>query len=254
LPGNDGKEVKGYSPAGLRGAITVAATDREDQRAGFSNYGPLVDISAPGIDVLSLRARHTDLLTQIRGVEYERGKAITGPDRAYYRASGTSFSAPIVAGTASLLMSARPELTGPQVERMILHSARDVETPGFDNFTGYGLLDAAAALKADPDYFVEARLDGVKVVRRKNNEGLALRVMGTIDADKFAGAQILIGKGADPKKWGRLKKTFKTPVRSEPLADIPAGVFKGAKTWTIRLITKHKNGSARETRFRLNLG
>ena len=47
---------------------------------------------------------------------------------------------------------------------MVLHSARDIETPGVDNYTGYGLLDATAALAADPDYFNESRISGVKVV------------------------------------------------------------------------------------------
>ena len=90
--GNSGQSVADFSPAGLRGVITVTATDRKDRRAGFSNWGPLVDIAAPGVDVLSLRARRTDLLSLIRGVKYKRGDGILGEDQSYYRASGTSFA------------------------------------------------------------------------------------------------------------------------------------------------------------------
>ena len=54
----------------------------------------------------------------------------------YSGVDGTSFAAPIVAGTASLLFSTRPDLTGEQVSRMLLHSASDIEIPGTDQFTG----------------------------------------------------------------------------------------------------------------------
>ncbi len=107
--GNSGQSVADFSPAGLRGVVTVTATDRKDKRAGFSNWGPLVDIAAPGVDVLSLRARRTDLLSLIRGVKYKRGDGILGEDRSYYRASGTSFAAPIVTGTITELLAGNPE-------------------------------------------------------------------------------------------------------------------------------------------------
>ncbi len=131
--GNDGKDVANYSPAGLEGVVTVTATDRKDRRAGFSNWGSAVDIAAPGVDVLSLRARHTDLLSLIPGVKYEKGQGIVGEDRAYYRASGTSFATPIVSGALSLLLSRRPKVNAGQAVRMLLPSAKDTETPGFNN-------------------------------------------------------------------------------------------------------------------------
>lgn len=250
--GNDGKEVSGYSPAGLDGVITVAATDRRDHRAGFSNWGSHIDIAAPGVDVLSLRARKTDLLFLIRGVKYEKGKGIVGKDRAYYRASGTSFSAPLVTATLSLILSRNPALTGDQARRMVLNSARDIDIPGMDNYTGYGLLDAAAALKALPDYFIDSRISGVKVVK-KNGKAM-LRIIGTTDADQFATAQIMIGQGNAPTKWLKLRKEISTPRHNEVLMDLPAVLLRGAKQWTLRLITIHKDGSRREARFEVKLG
>ncbi len=250
--GNSGKSVADFSPAGLRGVVTVTATDRKDRRAGFSNWGPLVDIAAPGVDVLSLRARRTDLLSLIRGVKYKRGEGILGEDRSYYRASGTSFATPIVTGTITELLAGNPELTAEQATRMVLHSARDIETPGVDNYTGYGLLDATAALAADPEYFNESRISGVKVVTRSGKP--VLRVLGTSNTDDFKEAVIRLGKGPEPKKWLEVSRKILKPVNDGLLIELPTGVFKGAKQWTIRLITRHKNGAEREARFSLKLG
>ena len=250
--GNEASEVAGVAPGGLEGVITVTSTDRQDRRVGFSNYGPGIDIAAPGVEVLSLRGRNTDLLAHIRDVDYEVGKGIVGEDRTYFRASGTSFSAPIVAGTVSLLFSRNPTLTGEQATRMILHSARDIETPGVDNFTGYGILDAVAALKANPAFFVESRIAGVKVVKGK--KGPALQLHGTVDAEKFAGAVIELGQGEEPGKWGSAAPKLSKPVRDGLLAEIPATSFKGAKKWTIRVISTHRNGTRRESRYTVTLG
>ena len=250
--GNDGEEVAGYSPAGLEGVITVTATDRADRRAGFSNWGPAIDIAAPGVDVLSLRARRTDLLSLIPGVKYEAGAGIVGEDRAYFRASGTSFAAPIVSGTLSLIMARDPTVTAAQARRMVLHSARDIETPGVDNYTGYGLIDAAAAVTASPDYYLESRISGVLVTKQGGKT--ILRVLGTADADRFGKATILLGQGAEPAKWLRVNVAIGEPVADGTLMDLPAALFKGARTWTIRLVTEHATGAKREARFKLTLG
>lgn len=250
--GNSAKSVAKFSPAGLHDVITVAATDRKNHRAGFSNWGPQIDIAAPGVDVLSLRARNTDLLSYIRNVDYDVGTGIVGTDRAYFRASGTSFATPIVSGTLSLLLAENPSLTPEQLTRMILNSAVDIETPGIDNYTGYGVLDASAALTADPDYFIESRISGIKVIKRSGK--LSLQVIGTTKADKFSHATIMLGKGKKPKKWFRLKRKISASITSGALMNLPATLFRGAKQWTIRLITVHKDGTKREARFALKLG
>ena len=99
--GNEGVELKDYGIAGSDKVLTVATTGFEDQRAVFSNWGN-VSVAAPGLDILSLRARRTDTMLGMEGVKYTAGAAYVGEDKRYYRASGTSFSAPIVAGLASL--------------------------------------------------------------------------------------------------------------------------------------------------------
>lgn len=249
--GNDGKDVSGYGPAGLDSVVTVASTDLEDRRAPFSNWGRLVDVAAPGLDVLSLRARRTDTLRDLPDSPYEPGSAYVGEDRRYYRSSGTSFSAPIVAGVASLLFSQDASRTAAQVKQMLLQSARDVGTPGFDRHTGYGLVDARAALRASPAFFVESRIASVEATRVDG--GLFVAVVGTADADRFESARVEIGRGKDPESFERVGSPLVEPVRSDVLALIPAGALSGAPEWTLRVMTVHRGGPTREARFVLTV-
>ncbi|MFQ5881017.1 MAG: S8 family peptidase [Candidatus Methylomirabilales bacterium] len=252
--GNKGLDTKGVEPANQPGTLVVAATLPDDKRAGFSNWGQEVDVAAPGMDVLSLRARRTDLIRKTADdpSTVEPGRAVVGRDRWYYRAGGTSFSAPLVSGLASLIWAKNPQLTHVQVARMIRQSARDIEVPGWDQFTGYGLLDARAALAADPAFFIEARIAGVQVARR--GKKVFLQVNGTINADRLKKAWIEIGKGEKPSEWKKVSQDVTQPVQDGALDAIPASHFKGAKQWTIRLMVEHENGKKREAWFSLKLG
>ncbi len=249
--GNQARRTGGHFPAGLPGVITVTATDRQDRRAPFSNWGSHVDIAAPGVDVLSLRARGTDLLAFIPGVKYELGKGVVEPDGAFYRASGTSFAAPMVSGTLSLVLSRRPEVSRTQAVRMILQSARDIEIPGFDNFTGYGLLDAAAALRADPRHFVEARISAVRVVR--DRRGMFVQVRGRAMADRLKGARLYVGRGSSPTRWRPVGRSLRRSTRDGILGRVPIRVLAESPRWVLRLVVTHADGEQREARFSLRL-
>ena len=117
-------------PAAYWECLSVAATDNTDGRASFSNYGD-VDVAAPGVDVLSLRAEGTDM--------YGDGTHVVGDK--YYLASGTSMAAPFVAGMAALILSDKPWLTVEEVMYKIRYSAK---TTGGQ--VGYGRINAANAV------------------------------------------------------------------------------------------------------------
>ena len=119
--GNGGGSVS--YPARHPDVMAIAATDHDDLKAGFSNPGPEVEVAAPGVDILS-----------------------TGLGSGYETSSGTSFSAPIVAGIAALLKSQNPGLTNAQIRQALIDTADDVEAPGFDTGTGFGRVNAAEAL------------------------------------------------------------------------------------------------------------
>ncbi|MEW5807187.1 MAG: S8 family serine peptidase [Acidobacteriota bacterium] len=123
--GNNGSSVS--YPARNPNVMAVAATDRYDNRAYYSNPGPEIEVAAPGSDILS---------TTI-GNNYGSG-------------SGTSFAAPHVAGTAGLLFSYNNSLTNVDVRQILKDSADDIDAPGFDNNTGYGRINAWKALDMAP--------------------------------------------------------------------------------------------------------
>lgn len=127
--GNSGQNRALY-PAAYDCVLGVGAVDRNAQRASFSTYGLGVDVVAPGVSIYG-----TDLVG---------AKGYSQDD--YGAASGTSFAAPHASGVAALIFSIRPDLSANDVREIIMRSARDVGTPGFDAEYGYGLIDAGAAL------------------------------------------------------------------------------------------------------------
>ncbi|MFI9544413.1 S8 family peptidase [Streptomyces sp. NPDC052016] len=107
--GNAGRPAALLSPAGVREAVTVGATDRRDARAASSNYGSALDLFAPGVSITS--ASH---------------KNDTG--QATY--SGTSMAAPHAAGAAALYLAGRPGATPAQVERALVAGASGGKVSG----------------------------------------------------------------------------------------------------------------------------
>ena len=122
--GNDNSGAPHY-PSGEAGVISVAAVDEGMQKASFSNYGPTVDLAAPGV-------------------------AITSTDRSggYVAMSGTSMASPHVAGVAALVKAAAPGLTPDQVEQAIIASVADLGAAGRDDIFGHGLVSALTAVRA----------------------------------------------------------------------------------------------------------
>ncbi|HVV12818.1 S8 family peptidase [Amycolatopsis sp.] len=92
--GNDGADASGSSPARVPEAITVAASDKTDKQASFSNYGSVVDLYAPGVNITSSWG--------------------TG-DTATNTISGTSMATPHVTGAAALYLASHPDATPAQV-------------------------------------------------------------------------------------------------------------------------------------------
>ncbi len=127
--GNSGASVfypAAYSPK----CISVGATDYNDQRPSFSNYGSSLDVVAPGVMIAT---------TWPTWDQYQ-----------YVYISGTSASAAVVSGIAGVLFSRKPSLTIQDARKAILYTCEDINKdrfPGKDVYMGYGRVNLYQLLK-----------------------------------------------------------------------------------------------------------
>ncbi|MGH7828339.1 MAG: S8 family peptidase [Candidatus Binatia bacterium] len=249
--GNQGRDTATISPSGLERVITVAATDVHDKRMGFSNWGKYVRIAAPGEEILSLRARRTDLLLIGGTKHYQAGRAFLGSDAKYYHATGTSFAAPFVTGVASLILAKNPRLTNKQVERMLLMSADDVDAPGWDQLTGYGRLNARKALEADPDYYLYVELH--KIAPARDGGRTVLQISGTATGSHFGSYHLEVGQGENPKEWRRAGRVVGGDIKDGLLGTLAQSDFGAGAKWTVRVAATDKTGKQRESRQSLTI-
>ncbi|MCL6561168.1 MAG: S8 family serine peptidase, partial [Firmicutes bacterium] len=152
--GNDNQPNILY-PAALPHVMAVGATDNQDARAGFSNYGDTLDLVAPGVNIFSTLWNDT-----------------------YVYASGTSMATPHVAGVAALVLSLRPEYTADQVESILKTGCVDLGNPGWDPYYGCGRVDALASLEAATPGGGTVR-GKVYLEGRTNRSGALVSVVGT---------------------------------------------------------------------------
>ncbi|MDB2351102.1 S8 family peptidase [Candidatus Marinimicrobia bacterium] len=129
--GNEGNDPWYHiiTPADADSVLSVGAVDANDIIANFSSRGPTFDgrikpeVCAMGVSTYCVRSNTENI---------------------YRNASGTSFSAPLAAGAAAVVMSANPEWTNMQVREALMMTASQFNSP--DNEYGYGILNAWAAI------------------------------------------------------------------------------------------------------------
>ncbi|WP_251051301.1 S8 family serine peptidase [Streptomyces sp. ISL-86] len=135
--GNSGPETIS-APGAAASALTVAATDKQDQLASFSSTGPLAysggmkpDIAAPGVDITAARSQEmTD-----------------GGEGLYRTISGTSMATPHVVGAAAILAQQHPDWTGPMLKEHLMSTAKSLANRYSPYEVGTGRLDVAAAVR-----------------------------------------------------------------------------------------------------------
>lgn len=111
-------------PANCDGVIAVGALRHNGTKVGYSSFGRQVDISAPGGNCVSEQAGRC-LYPLVSTTNYGTQKpAANGYTRENQIVAGTSFSAPLVAGTAALLLSVKPDLSPADILRLLRQSAR----------------------------------------------------------------------------------------------------------------------------------
>jgi thermitase len=114
-----------YYPAACDNVVAVSATEPNDTLSSYSNFGSWIDLAAPGSGILT-----------------------TNSGGSYGSWSGTSFSSPIAAGVAALVLSEHPSLTAAGLVSLLEQNSDDLGTPGFDTSFGYGRVNAYKAVLA----------------------------------------------------------------------------------------------------------
>ncbi|MDH6539545.1 type VII secretion-associated serine protease mycosin [Streptomyces sp. SPB4] len=129
--GNDGDTVNRIEyPAATPGVVGVAAVDVDGAATKESQHGPQVDISAPGIDIVSACSGTTQLC----------------------KSHGTSDASALASASAALLWSAHPDWTNNQVLRVLLNTAgKPVDGAGRNDYVGYGVVRPRVAVPTPGD-------------------------------------------------------------------------------------------------------
>ena len=160
------------TPANCAGVIAVGALRHVGSKVGYSDVGPEIAISAPGGNCVNLGTNEPCLYPIITALNSGVTTPVAGSSvysDAFNASVGTSYSAPMVAGTIALMVSARPALLPSELRSLLQASARPFPTSGADAGTkvchaptgvdqdqcycttstcGAGMLDAAAAVQA----------------------------------------------------------------------------------------------------------
>ena len=136
--GNSNANASNATPANCDNVITVAANDRDGNKASYSNYGAVVDIAAPGGETNN----------PINGVLSTLNSGNQEPvNESYEFYQGTSMASPHVAGVAALLYAVKPDATPQQIADAITSTAQPF--PGScPQGCGAGIVDASAAIDA----------------------------------------------------------------------------------------------------------
>lgn len=157
-----------YYPAACTHVMAVSATTSNDTLASFSNYGDWIDIAAPG----------TSILTSTNGGGY-----------GYWQ--GTSFSSPIAAGLASLILSENSLLTNWQVADIMTENADDLGEPGFDPYYGYGRVNVYASLVAAREAVPEPDITepSVSITSPENGSTVSRSITVSVSATDDVGVE-----------------------------------------------------------------
>jgi serine protease len=138
--GNDGVSSPSY-PAAYTNSISVSAVNYLDQLADYSNYGSTIDICAPGGD-----GNDNNGDGYMDGVLQQTFDSSTGTP-GYFFYAGTSMASPHVAGVAALIKAADTTLTNAEIRNILENTAEDLGNSGWDQYFGYGIIDAYAAVQ-----------------------------------------------------------------------------------------------------------
>jgi len=141
--GNDSNDVANHTPANCPGVISVASTTTSGNLALYSDFGAGITISAPG--------GQYQPTVGLQGIVLLSNAGLTVPTTDFFNvAGGTSFAAPMVAGTIALMLAVNPQLTPAQINSILVSTAKPFPPSSTCDTTrcGPGILNASGAVAA----------------------------------------------------------------------------------------------------------
>ena len=225
--GNDNTNQIFY-PAGYEHVISVSATDQNDVKAYFSNYGYWVDVAAPGVSILSTVPSSSVSL---------------GDPSGYKLLNGTSMACPHVSGLAALIVGSHPEFSDADVLSVLKATADDILSAN-TSYIGQGRINCRKALqvtKPPPTgaLVTEGVLSGKRVIR------------GIAGGSDFTGYSLYYAPGRDAvsSSWtliahatGAVQDDFSTPQKNDGIlyADFDTTRLSDGN-YTLRLVVEGQN-------------
>ncbi|MCP4424245.1 MAG: S8 family serine peptidase [Chloroflexi bacterium] len=244
--GNDNVDASDSSPANCNSVITVASNDRTGDKAYYSNYGSVVEVTAPG----------GETTTSTNGVLSTLDGGTTGPlnDNVYAYYQGTSMAAPHVAGVVSLVIAEHPGLTPGQISQHLQDTARAFPGGSSCNTSicGAGIVDAHNALSTAPveyDEFVYLPI----VLKSAPLPDTLFSTGDTMIAQNYATSNfcslIEMLAGYDDYNNGRIVRSL---IQFD-VSDIPSGTTINQATLNVRLYSSYDfpNTSRTITTYRI---
>lgn len=215
-----------HYPSAFANTISVGATDAADQLAGFSNFGPSIDIVAPGVNILSTT----------RSARYDSSL------------NGTSFSAPLVAAAAALLLTQDNSRRPDAIKSLLTASADDLGLQGWDAWFGAGRLNIAAALNPQPPAAVRIYSPWID----QGFQGGPIPITGSAWTPSLQSYSLEWGLGDNPDDWHAIGQPQHRRLLDGLLAtwEEPPAVDS---SYTIRLRTQNRNGSVDQSQVRIFL-
>ncbi len=240
--GNVGESILGHGPAAIQSTFAVGSIDQEGTRSTISNWGPNNGVLAPGDDIMSLVAT---------GTGRSLGKSVQ--KRGYYTQSGTSFSTPMVAATASLLLVQNPHLTPEDIEDILHRSAVEMYDEGWDGKSGAGLLNATAALRDDVSDRLTVKITETRINYDKKKRVESLDIFGTVRGE-FQEFTVGLGKGKRADKFKSVAGPFIKQASGSWVAHLTKDEhLRGSQEWIVQIKALDQNGQSYTARTLVEL-
>lgn len=173
-----------YAPAKYDNVIAVAAIDKNNTKAVFSNYGNWVDVAGPGVDVFSTMPTYHVTLNDY------------GYTQDYSNMSGTSMSAPYVAGVVGLTLSKNLGMKQEEIKTLIQSAISPVES---SSYIGVGNINSYYCIQNNtvPVVNLEFLSDSIEIEN-------IFEITGSASGDTFQEYKIYLGLGVYPKSWSSI--------------------------------------------------